>query len=141
MSFPAESVPDDALLAPHHALWALYLVLLATAVVWDDYAHKEPLLTTALVLLALFAWAHVWKWYPALGAGLFLASLVTATLSVLLAILDGTTLFTGWAAYPLKWRIFVLAMLLVAMDDAVSHALGWPTPGDWVWERFLVPHL
>lgn len=141
MTFPAEPVPDNALTAPHHFLWSLYLALLATAVVWDDWAHREPFLTTLFIVLALFAWFQVWRWYPAAGATLVLVSLAAAILSVLLAISGVELVFNGWAAYPLKWRVFVLLMLLVSLDDAVSHAFGVWTPLDAIWNRYLVPHL
>lgn len=45
-SFPAEQVPDGAILAPHHFYWGGFL--------------------------ALFGFLFVWKYYPALGATLAL---------------------------------------------------------------------
>lgn len=71
MRFPHESVPDGAVFAPHH----LY----------------------SGVIIALFSFALMWRFYPVFGA-------------------TGTILG-----------------LLIALDDAVSHAFGVPTPIDWLW--------
>lgn len=79
MSFPAEQIPDGAVVAPHH----LYVGL----------------------LVAGFSFALVWRWYPITGA-------------------------TG-----------TLLGLAIALDDALSHALGVPTPLDWVWTAHLAQYV
>lgn len=73
--FPAESIPDGVVAAPHH----LYTG----------------------VIIALFAFALVWKHYPVAGA-------------------------TG-----------TLLGVLIALDDALSHAFGVWTPLDWFWKAYL----
>lgn len=73
--FPAESVPDGAIFAPHH-------------------------LYTGLII-AGFAFTLVWRWYPVAGA-------------------TGTILG-----------------VLIALDDALSHAFGVWTPLDWFWKAYL----
>lgn len=122
--FPAEGVPDGAIFAPHHYLWGLYLALLVSLVVWDDYRRREPILTVASIGIALFGWLHVWTFYPALGAGMSLAGTLAASITIGL---------DEWDAYPLRWRALALLGCLVALDDLASHAFGLWTPLDWIW--------
>lgn len=44
-----------------------------------------------------------------------------------------------WDLYPVTGAGMVLVGLLVALDDAVSHAFGWPTPLDLVWKKAIYP--
>lgn len=129
--FPAESVPDGALAAPHHYLWGLYVAVLAVLVVWDDYRHREPVATLAGIGVALFGWLHVWNWYPVLGATLALGGSLAALLVVVLG--------DEWTRYPSRWRWTAAGGLVVALDDLASHALGWWTPLDWLWVELVAP--
>ncbi|WP_135853162.1 hypothetical protein [Halorussus salinus] len=36
-------------------------------------------------------------------------------------------------------RGLALVGVLVALDDALEHAFGWPTPLDLLWSRWLYP--
>lgn len=54
----------------------------------------------------------------------------------------GVSLFafvSVWDLYPVTGAAMVLVGLAVAVDDAVSHALGWPTPLDLLWTHALYP--
>jgi hypothetical protein len=42
-----------------------------------------------------------------------------------------------WPAYPAVGAVGTLLGLLVALDDAVEHAFGIPTPLDQLWNRWL----
>lgn len=42
-----------------------------------------------------------------------------------------------WPFYAETGAVMVLVGLLVALDDALSHAFGIWTPLDWVWRRWL----
>lgn len=42
-----------------------------------------------------------------------------------------------WPAYPAVGAVGTLLGLLVALDDAVEHAFGIPTPLDQLWSRWL----
>lgn len=46
-----------------------------------------------------------------------------------------------WPTYPATGAVSVLIGLLIALDDAVSHAFGVWTPLDWVWNRFIRRHV
>ncbi|WP_227354532.1 hypothetical protein [Haladaptatus salinisoli] len=128
MSFPAESIPDGALFAPHHFLYGLYIVLFACALRWDDYPREEPTAVAGSALFALFGWAHVWRYYPAPGA--------TACLLGTVGVLLGGAATTR---YGTRWRGVVVLFALVALDDVLSHAFGVWTPLDWLWKTYLLP--
>ncbi|WP_232703159.1 hypothetical protein [Halobacterium wangiae] len=132
--FPAELVPDGHVGAPHHLYVGLLVLAVAVFVVADDYARREPLLALAGSLTALFAFATVWPFYHGTGAALTLAGVTVALVGVC---------WPGgmWAGYPLKWRLVALVGAAVALDDAVSHALGVWTPLDAGWRQVyhLVP--
>jgi len=134
VTFPAESVPDGVIGAPHHLYIGVLVLAVAILVVADDYARREPLLALTGTLLALFAFATVWPFYHVTGALLTLAGLLVVLIGIL---------WPGgmWSAYPLVWRAVAFLGLYIAADDAVSHALGWPTPLDLVWHQFhhLIP--
>ena len=134
MTFPHESVPDGAALAPHHAYVGLLLALLAVALVWDDAAGKEPWAVAAGIGLALFAFASIWTWYPETGA-------VLAVLGVAVAVVAPVAL-PFWASYP--WvgpRGVALLGALVAADDVVEHAFGVATPLDWLWTTHIAQFI
>lgn len=137
MTFPAESVPDGALFAPHHAIYAWWAALLVLAILWDDLRHAEPVVVAVLVLVAMFGWYHVWTFYPVAGASMVLGGTLGALAWLVLAHTVVPDAWTVWDEYPLVYGVVVLLLLLVALDDAVSHALGWPTPLDEIWKRWL----
>lgn len=128
--FPNESIPDGDVLAPHH----LYLGALATLlVVWmvsDDRPGGEAWLVASAVLTAMVGFLFTWRYYPPVGAALTLAGLVVAMTAVLVR--------PYWAKYSwVSLRGAAVLALLVALDDALEHALGWPTPLDLFWKHWL----
>lgn len=120
--FPAETLPDGALFGPHHFLYPLYAMLFVAARKWDIHPRKEPVLIVASALLALFAWAHVWKYYPVFGATMALAGVCGTILGGLLT----------WR-YGRRFQLGVVVLGVASLDDAVSHAFGVWTPLDHVW--------
>lgn len=46
-----------------------------------------------------------------------------------------------WDLYPVTGAAMVLLGLAVALDDALSHAFGIPTPLDLFWKRALYPAI
>lgn len=134
--FPHDPVPDGAVFAPHHYTYALGLVLLVVAVVWDDYRHREPLFAALGASVGLFGFLLVWRYYPPAGAILSLAGPVVTIGAVLLGS-TGTAVGDVWDDYPLRYRVATVLFSLVALDDAVEHAFGWPTPLDQLWVRYL----
>lgn len=128
--FPYEAVPDGYVAAPHHLYIGALLALLVVWVVSDDYAGREAWVVGAAVLVAVGAFWLVWRWYPAVGAALVLLSLCVA-LAALCA-------RPYWAAY--EWvghRGLALLGVLIALDDALEHAFGWPMPLDLFWKHWL----
>jgi len=132
VTFPAESVPDGVIGAPHHLYIGVLVLVVAILVVADDYARREPLLALTGALTALFAFATVWPYYHVTGALL--------TLAGLLVVLVGVCWPGGiWAAYPIRWRLVAFLGVLVALDDVIEHAFGVWTPLDAGFEQ--VAHL
>lgn len=113
-------------LAPHH-LYGVLLAALACWVVADDYPHREPVACLLGSVGAAAAFLLVWPLYPVVGAVLVLAGL--------LAVLAAPVV--GWGCYPVRWRAVAVVGGLVGLDDWVSHALGVPTPLDWVWHAYI----
>lgn len=140
MTFPAEAIPDGALLAPHHFIYGCWAALLTLSVLWNDLKRREPIVVAVLICVALFGWYHIWQWYPVTGAVLtFVAPLVAITW-----ILTGYFFLdemTVWNEYPPIFSIMVIFWLLVALDDVVSHAFGVPTPLDFIWIEFIAEHI
>lgn len=120
--FPAETLPDGALFGPHHFLYPLYAMLFVAARKWDIHPRKEPALIVASALVALFAWAHVWKYYPAFGATMALAGVCGTILGGLVT-----------RRYGRRFQLGVVVLGVAALDDAVSHAFGVWTPLDHIW--------
>jgi hypothetical protein len=46
-----------------------------------------------------------------------------------------------WRFYPVTGALGTLLGVLVALDDAVSHAFGVWTPLDWVWTVHVAQHI
>lgn len=134
MTFPAESVPDGASGAPHHLTWGVLGAVLVCLVVWDNHRHLEPIYTTVALALAGFAFLYIWPYYPAVGATLTLLGVAGAIVALL-----GPTL--PWTHYPAWPHAICLLLVLVAADDAVSHAFGVWTPVDAAWSAFVLPFL
>jgi len=44
-----------------------------------------------------------------------------------------------WPYYPATGAGFAFIGLLVALDDAIEHMTGFPTPLDQVWKRVVYP--
>jgi hypothetical protein len=42
-----------------------------------------------------------------------------------------------WPHYPKTGATGTILGVLIALDDALSHALGIWTPLDWIWEAYL----
>lgn len=133
-TFPADTVPDGAALAPHHAFVGLLLALLAVALVWDDASGKEPWAVATGIGLALFAFASIWPYYAEAGAALALVGVAVAIVA--------PVAFPFWSSYV--WvgpRGLALLGALVALDDVAEHAFGIPTPLDWLWKAHLVQYI
>lgn len=137
--FPNELVPDGAVFAPHHYTYAVLLVLLVLATVWDNYPGREPLLAAVGAGVGLFGFLSVWPYYPAPGAILSLAGPVIVVAAVALGSV-GTVVGGVWDDYPARARIAAGVFAVVALDDAIEHAFGWPTPLDLLWNGYLSDH-
>lgn len=127
MTFPVETVPDGAVMAPHH-LYGVLLASLAALVCWDDYRRREPVVVFAGSAGAALAFLLVWVHYPVAGALLVLLGL--------LAVLAAPVLWRG--VYPRRWTALAVLGGLVGLDDWVSHALGVWTPLDALWHAYMV---
>lgn len=46
-----------------------------------------------------------------------------------------------WRFYPVTGATGSVVGVLVALDDAISHAFGVPTPLDWFWHAHLVQYI
>ncbi|MHB9287370.1 hypothetical protein ACKVMT_10070 [Halobacteriales archaeon Cl-PHB] len=130
-AFPYHTVPDGNAWLPHHATWALLFALVPLAVVWDDHPDREPVVALTAVLAALFAFLFVWPRYAVLGAALTVAAVSTAGLSL------SARLAWYREEYPWPFVLLALALVVVAADDVLQHAFGWPMPLDWVWKNGL----
>lgn len=135
--FPYHEVPDDAVMAPHHYIYGLIIVAVMLAVVWDDYRQREPLLAAFGMLTGLFGFIFVWPWYHSAGAILSILGPIVTILAVGLGWL-GLSVGDTWDNYPVRWRVGVILGSLIAMDDVIEHAFGWPTPLDYVWKNYLL---
>ena len=132
--FPYEAEPDGAVFGPHHFYLGVLLILLVCWMIHDvDDSNRKPWGVVGLTMLSVFSFALTWPYYPVVGA---LGVLVTLGTAAVLAVLR-----------PYWWRVgttahgALLVGLLVALDDALSHALGWRTPLDAVWVRYLYPYV
>ena len=130
--FPAEAVPDGAILAPHHLPIGVGITLFLMALAWND-STGEPAVMLAGLGAALFAFWFVWPYYPATGAALVLAGLLLASTAFVAR--------SFWRGYPLAFQVAVAVGLLVALDDALSHAFGIWTPLDWLFKVWMLGWL
>lgn len=129
MTFPAEAVPDNAVFAPHHLSIGVLAAMMLLAIVWNDRGGAEPAVAAAALLAALFSFWYVWPFYPVTGALGVLAGLLVASLAF------GRPL---WRDYSLGIQVGYALCILIALDDAVSHAFGVWTPLDWFFHAFLL---
>ena len=136
MPFPYHEVPDGAVIAPHHYIYGLLLVAMMLAVVWDNYDDREPLIAAFGVVTGLFGFIFTWPWYPKGGAIMSVAAPVIIILAVSLGWL-GLSVGDTWDDYPVRWRIGTLLGSLIALDDVLEHAFGWPMPLDSTWSTYL----
>jgi len=134
VSFPVEPVPDGHVLGPHHLYIGVIGMLLVAGIVWDNHRHREPVLFAGAALAALFAFMYVWPFYAATGATLSLLALLAAL---------AAPLIPGWfwSTVSLPVRVAAVVAVLVALDDAVSHAFGVWTPLDALWKIAIYPFV
>lgn len=131
--FPYEAEPDGAVFGPHHFYLGVILVLLVCWMIYDTESETGPWGVAGLTLLSVFAFSLTWPYYPVVGALGVLVLLGTATaISVVRPL---------WWRYGLLARSALLLGLLVALDDALNHALGWRTPLDVLWIEYLHPYV
>ncbi|WP_254272180.1 hypothetical protein [Haloarcula marina] len=125
--FPYHVVPDGNAALPHHYVTMLLAALVPVLIVWDDHRDREPWIVLSGILGGVVAFGLVWPRYPVIGATLTLA----ANAVVILA-----PFRPAWSEYwPRRHRVAVVVFALIAADDSVQHALGWPMPIDWVWKH------
>ncbi|QLG61327.1 hypothetical protein [Halorarum salinum] len=130
MQFPHHAIPDGTTWAPHHVYIGVLVTLVALLVLWDDARRSESWLLLAALFGATFAFALVWQHYAAAGAVL--------TLTLLVVALSVPLFGPFWRDYPLfGWRGVAIVGVLLALDDAIEHAFGWPMPADWFWKAWL----
>ena len=132
-SFPAEAEPDGAVFGPHHFYLGVLLILLVCWMVYDADTDSRPWAVVGLTLLAVFAFSLTWPYYPAVGAFGLLVVLGVATAVAIVR--------PYWWRIGLGARAALFVGLFTAWDDALSHALGWWTPLDAVWGRYLYPYV
>jgi len=131
-AWPFHAVPDGAPFAPHHIYIGVSLLTLAAWRVGDDEADREPVATVTATLGIVFGFALTWPFYAVPGAALTLAFATIATVAPLVA--------PFWREYPVV-GVRGVAVLggAVSLDDAVQHAFGVLTPGEWVWVAVIHP--
>lgn len=135
VNFPVEAEPDGAVFGPHHFYLGVLLVLLVCWMVYDvdADANGKPWVVAGSALLSTFAFALTWPYYPVVGA---FGVLVVLGAAVAVAVVR-----PFWWRVGLGARTALLVGLFVALDDALSHALGWRTPLDAVWVEHLHPYV
>ncbi|PSQ06131.1 hypothetical protein BRC97_07060 [Halobacteriales archaeon QS_6_71_20] len=125
--FPAEAVPDGAVIAGHHAIYGLLAALVVLGTVWDDYRGREPLAEFSGVAAGLFAFVFVWPHQHDVGATL-------AHVGPLLALAWMWRPGSAWGRlYPRRVRAVATGAILVGLDDVIEHAWPVPSPLDTGW--------
>ena len=56
-------------------------------------------------------------------------------------LMAGFAFWAVWQYYPVVGASGTLLGLLVALDDAISHAFGVPTPLDLLWAHWIHPYM
>lgn len=143
MTFPAETVPDGSVAWPHHYALGLYVAGLVALLVLNDARTTDPLGVLLGVAVGLFCWYHLWgTGYPVVGALGTLVGLVLASVFVVASIplpFTGARLGGFWSRYGTGPALLVALGLAIALDDWVSHALGWWSPLDHLWKVAIYP--
>lgn len=125
----APPVPDGNIWFPHHFVIGAWGALFISW--WLPTDDDKPWLMVGGLFVALFGWYHAWAHYQRMGAFLVLVGLVLATIALRRPCwVDGT---------GRKFRLGAAAFMLIAWDDALSHAFGLHTPLDIVWAGILAP--
>lgn len=130
MSFPAESVPDGAIFAPHHFLYPLYAVLVLYFLKLNDDPERKPALVLVGPVVALVGWFHFWPYYPGTGA-------IIAAVGVILCIIGGI----AHRNVETHWRISIVALCLLSLEDWVDHAFDVDTPASLAFHEYIQPVL
>jgi len=139
ITFPAETVPDGSVALSHHYTWALLLALVPILMVWDRYPTRDPWMMLTALLAGLIGFVLVWPTHHVLGAVLALgANLTVLALAGYHVVQDGVLGRGRWRVLPL---VAIVVLALLALDDVLQHALGWPTPLDFLWNEYLRPAL
>ncbi|WP_236035427.1 hypothetical protein [Haloarcula rubra] len=124
--WPYHLAPDGNAALPHHYYIGMGLVALVAAIVWDDHPKREPVAVMMAAVGGCFAFGSVWPRYPVIGATLALV----ANAMVILAPLRPA----WWSLWPRRHQVGIILLGLLAADDVVQHAMGWPTPIDHLWK-------
>lgn len=139
MTFPYQSIPAGGIAVSHHATWALVLSIIPLMHVWDNHRLRSPWPAVTAVVVALLAFLLVWPTHHVLGAALAVAATVAAVVVLGVRLVQSIRAENPlWPPLPL---LIALALALVALDDVLQHAFGWPTPLDWTWKHHLRPRL
>ncbi len=130
--FPAEPIPDGAIFAPHHFTLGVMLLLFVVWRVSDDIRDKEAWIVALSAGASIVGFLFTWKYHPVTGALLTLIGVVTAGVAILSR--------QYWRRYNwLGSRGVALLSVLIALDDAIEHSFGIPTPLDLAWSHFIYP--
>lgn len=119
MSFPYHKEPDGNRFALHHNYTGYLLVVLGLALEVPDPIHLAALL--AGIVAGVGGMLALWTTKgPLIGATVtVLGGFITLTAGILTS---STIIVIG---------------ALIALDDAIQHATGVPTPLDWLWKNGL----
>jgi len=131
LQFPAERIPDNAIFAPHHYYLGVVLCLFVCLIVWDNYRSREPWLVMAISIAGLIAFGLTWPYYPVTGAIVSIATPILAMFALL-------TRREYWSDIKHIPQILIFIGLLIALDDAVDHALPLTTPLEYL-AQYLLP--
>lgn len=164
--WPHHVVPDGTVAAPHHfytgALLAGLLAWWASGGRAESdrsfraMARQKAGFTLGALAVSAFAWFTLWAGpSPFLGAVGTLAGLAGALAAVAASPFWSAWRWTrdvdvstgGLRSIPVRlvarvWSVVTVRSVtalgvLIALDDAVEHAFGVPTPLDWFWAAFL----
>lgn len=130
--FPYHTIPDGSVMYPHHFYLGLIVVGILVWRLADNYREYEPVVVMSGSLVSLFSFVTVWGTaYPVTGAIGTILGLGIATLGLAVR---GVWRSVGDIQYSWYYRVAIFIGLLVAWDDALEHAFGWPTPLDLIWK-------
>lgn len=135
MTFPYDTVPDGAVMAPHHLYIGFGLLVVAILIVWDD-RPADPVATLLSALAVFFGFLFVWPYYAVVGAAMTLFGLAAAPVAAYVdrdVFLEARSTKTAIGMAVAGW--------LIAVDDVIEHAFGIPTPLDLLFNEVLRPLL